>query len=119
MIKKIKIKLIKKKNTNIVKFANLKKLPFKKLGEIYFSHVEPGLWSNWKFYGKRNQYLTVASGSLDFLYKYKSNGKIKKITLKSSKQSFALFIPKKYYYRFKCTSINNAIIVNIIDEVVE
>ena len=119
MIKKIKIKLIKKKKLNITKFANLKKLPFKKLGEIYFSEAEPNLWSTWKFYDRRNQYLTVASGSVKFLYKEKLKGKKKIITLSSEKQSFALYIPKKHYYRFKCTSKNKALIINIIDEVVK
>ena len=119
MIKKIKIKIIKKKKLNITKFANLKKLPFKKLGEIYFSEAEPNLWSTWKFYEKRNQYLTVASGSVEFLYKEKLDGKKKKIILSNTKKSFALYIPKKYYYCFKCISKNKALIINIIDEVVK
>ena len=107
MIKKIKIKLIKKKKLNIIKFANLKKLPFKKSSEIYFSEAEPNTWSTWKFYEKRNQYLTVASG------------KKKKIILSSSRQPFALYISKRHYYRFKCISKDKALIVNIIDEVVK
>ena len=77
MIKKVKLKIVKKKKLNITKFAILKKLPFKKLGEIYFSEAEPNLWSTWKFYEKRNQYLTVASGSLEFQYKDKLIGKKK------------------------------------------
>jgi len=56
---------------------------------------------------------------VEFLYKKKLNGKTKKITINNSKQSFALYIPKKHYYRFKCTSKNKALIINIIDEVVK
>lgn len=119
MIKKIKIRLVKKKKLKIIKFANIKKLPLKKLGEIYFSEVEPNLWSKWKFYEKRNQYLTVASGSVEFLYKEELKGKKKKIILNSSKHPFALYIPEKHYYCFKCISKNKALIINIIDEVVK
>ena len=119
MIKKIKIKLIKKKKLNIIKFANLKKLPFKKSSEIYFSEAEQNTWSTWKFYEKRNQYLTVASGSVEFLCKERLDGKKKKIILSSSRQPFALYISKRHYYRFKCISKDKALIVNIIDEVVK
>ena len=120
MIKKVKIKLIKKKkNLNIIKFANLKKLPFKKSSEIYFSEAEPNTWSMWKFYEKRNQYLTVASGSVEFSCKEKLDDKKKIIILCSSGQPFALHIPKRHYYRFKCISKDKALIVNIIDEVIK
>tara|TARA_B100000787_G_scaffold61478_1_gene44984 strand:- start:356 stop:715 length:360 start_codon:yes stop_codon:yes gene_type:complete len=119
VIKKIKIKIIKKKKLNITKFANFRKIPLKKLGEIYFSEAEPNIWSTWKFYETRNQYLTIAYGSVEFLYKNKLNGKVKKITINNSKKLFALYIPQKHYYRFKCTSKNKALIINIIDEVVK
>ena len=78
MIKKIKIRFVKKKKLKIIKFANIKKIPLKKLGEIYFSEVEPNLWSAWKFYEFRNQYLTVVSGSVEFLCKERLNGVKKK-----------------------------------------
>ena len=119
MIKKIKIKLVKKKKLKIIKFANIKKIPLKKLGEIYFSEVAPNLWSTWKFYESRNQYLTVVNGSVEFLWKERLNGVKKKIILNSLRQPSALYIPEKHYYCFKCISKNKAIIINIIDEVVK
>ena len=118
MIKK-KIKIIKNHRGNIVKFADLNSLPFKKLGEIYFSEVKPKLRKGWKYHNLRNQYLTVAYGSVEFSFKKSLKDKIKKIIINIKNKQYALFIPKKTYYSFKCLSKDKAIIVNIIDEVVK
>ncbi len=118
MIKK-KIKIIKNSKGNLIKFANLKKLPFKKLGEIYFSEVKPKIFKGWKYHKSRNQYLTVINGKVQFSFKKKYNGKIKKIIINGVVKPEAIYIPQKIYYSFKCLSKNKAIIVNIIDEVVK
>ena len=117
MIKK-KIKIKKNHRGNIVKFADLNSLPFKKLGEIYFSEVKPKLLKGWKYHNLRNQYLTVAYGSVEFSFKKSPKDKIKKTIINIKNKQYALFIPKKTYYSFKCLSKDKAIIVNIIDEVV-
>ena len=119
MIKKEKIKIIKNKKGNIIKFANKNKLPFKNFGEIYFSEVKPNTAKGWKFHKTRNQYLTVISGSVNFYLKKSENSKIQTIKLKYSDQIYSIYIPKSYYYYFKCKSKKKAIIVNIIDEIIE
>ena len=119
MIKKYKIKIIKNSKGNIFKFLNFQKLPFKKFGEIYFSEVKPNIFKGWKFHYSRNQYLTVINGSVEFSFKKKANGKIKKILINSKKNLYSLYIPKKIYYSFRCYSQTKALIVNIIDEVVK
>ena len=119
MIKKRKIKVIKNSKGNIIKFINSKELPIKKFGEIYFSEVKPNIFKGWKFHNSRNQYLTVISGNVEFSFKRKKNGKIKKILINSKKNLYGIFIPKKIFYCFKCKSKNKAIIVNIIDEIVK
>ena len=118
MIKKNKITVIKNSKGNIIKFINFNKLPLKKLGEIYFSEIKPNIFKGWKYHNSRNQYLTVLSGNVEFSFKKKINSKIKKISI-SSKNPYAIFIPKKIYYSFKCHSKNKAIIINIIDEIIK
>lgn len=118
MIKKKKIKIIKNPKGNIVKFANLNNLPFKKPQEIYFSETKPNSFKGWKYHNLRNQYLTVAYGSVQFSFKKSPKDKIKKTIINIKNKQYALFIPKKTYYSFKCLSKDKAIIVNIIDEVV-
>ena len=119
MIKKKKIKIIKNLKGNIIKFADLNSLPFKKLGEIYFSEIKPKSFKGWKYHNLRNQYLTVVNGSIEFSFKKSLKGKIKKIIINIKNKQYALYIPKKTYYSFKCLSKDKAIIVNIIDEVVK
>ena len=118
MIKKYIIKVIENSKGNIIKFADFKKLPLKKMGEIYFSEVKPKVFKGWKYHNSRNQYLTVISGNVDFFFKKKINSKIKKVSI-SSQKPYAIFIPKKIYYSFKCCSKNKAIIINIIDEIIK
>ena len=118
MIKKKIIKVIKNSKGNIIKFIYFKKLPLKKLGEIYFSEVKPNIFKGWKYHNSRNQYLTVVSGNVEFSFKKKINSKIKKVLI-SSQKPCAIFIPKKIYYSFKCYSKTKAIIINIIDEIIK
>ena len=119
MIKKKKIRIIKNLKGNIVKFADLNNLPFKKLGEIYFSEIKPQSFKGWKYHNLRNQYLTVVYGSVEFSFKKSLKDKIKKIIINNKNKQNALYIPQKTYYSFKCLSRDKAIIVNIIDEVVK
>lgn len=119
MIRKKKIKIIKNPKGNIVKFVNKNQLPFKKFGEIYFSEIKPNTTKNWKYHENRNQYLTIVEGSVVFFFKKKIKGKIKKILLKYPNKLNSIFIPKKYFYKFKCISKKKSIIVNIIDEIIK
>ena len=119
MIKKQKIKIIKNPKGNIIKFADLNKLPFNKLGEIYFSEIKPKLFKGWKYHNLRNQYLTVINGSVELSFKKKPKDKIQKIIINIKNKQHALYIPKKTHYSFKCLSKNKAVIINIIDEVVK
>ncbi len=119
MIRTKKIKIIKNSKGNIIKFVNKNQLPLNKFGEIYFSEIKPNTTKDWKYHQNRNQYLTIADGSVIFSFKKKKNGKIKKILLKYPNKLNSIFIPKKYYYKFECISKKKSIIVNIIDEIVK
>tara|TARA_B100001063_G_C16443851_1_gene394879 strand:+ start:39 stop:395 length:357 start_codon:yes stop_codon:yes gene_type:complete len=114
-----KIKVIKNKKGNIVKFLNFKKIFLKQYSELYFSEVKKGYFKGWKFHNDRNQILTICSGSVIFEFKKKHNGKIKKIKLSYPNNLYSIFIPKKTFYSFRCTSKKNAMIVNLIDEIVK
>ncbi len=119
MIKKIKIKIIKNKKGNIIKFLNFKKKLLKNYGEIYFSEVKKKYFKGWKFHKNRNQILTIASGTIIFSFKKSLKSKPKQIKLSYPNNLYALFIPKKTYYAFRCVSKKTGIIINLIDEIVK
>ena len=73
MIRTKKIKIIKNTKGNIIKFVNKNQLPLKKFGEIYFSEIKPNTTKDWKYHQNRNQYLTIADGSVVFFFKKKKN----------------------------------------------
>ena len=114
-----KIKVIKNKKGNIIKFLNFKKTFLKRYGELYFSEVKKNHFKGWKFHNNRNQIVTICSGAVIFELKKHSNGKIKKIKLSYPNNLYSIFIPKKTFYSFKCISKRNAIIINLIDEIVK
>jgi hypothetical protein len=114
-----RIKVIKNKKGNIIKFLNLKNSFIKQHGEIYFSEVKKKYFKGWKFHDSRNQILTICAGSVTFKFKNSINTKIRKIKLSYPNKLYSIFIPKKTFYSFKCTSKKSAVIVNLIDEVVK
>ncbi len=116
MILKKKIKIIKLRKGNIIKFFDFNKKILKKFEEIYFSEVKKKYFKGWKIHKKRNQLLTITSGTIEFYFKKKINGKISKIRMSYPKKIYLLFIPKNTFYSFKCLSKVNGMIVNIIDE---
>ena len=65
-MKKRKIKIIKNKKGNIIKFLNFKKKLLPKYGELYFSEVKKGQFKGWKYHEKRNQISTISSGIVIF-----------------------------------------------------
>ena len=65
---------------------------------------------------KKNQVLTICSGIVEFSFKKKIDGNIKKIKLSFPDKLYVILIPKKIFYSFKCLSKQNAIIVNLVDE---
>ena len=116
MIKKIKVKVIKNIKGNIIKFYNFDSKFLKKYGEIYFSEIKKNKFKGWKYHEKKNQVLTICSGIVEFSFKKKIDGNIKKIKLSFPDKLYAILIPKKIFYSFKCLSKQNAIIVNLVDE---
>ena len=119
MVKLKKIKIIKNKKGNIIKFLNFKKNFFKKNGEIYFSEVKKNNFKGWKFHLNRNQMLTICSGTVLFSFKKNLKSKEKKVKLSYPNNLYSIFIPKKTYYSFKCLSKKKALIINFIDEIVK
>lgn len=113
-IKKLKIIDLKSRG-KIIKFLNIKDLGFKKFKEIYFSETPPNVFKGWKYHENRNQILTIIKGSIVF---FRRGKEIQKIKISYPRKIYKIFIPKKTYYAFKCTSKSSAIIVNIIDEIV-
>ena len=119
MIKKNKIKIIKSRKGNIIKFLNFKKKILNRYGEIYFSEVKKNYFKGWKFHKNRNQILTIVSGTVIFSFKKSLKDKAKIIKLSYPNNLYSLFIPKKTYYSFRCVSKKKGIIINLIDEIVK
>tara|TARA_X000000950_G_scaffold286061_1_gene393816 strand:+ start:13 stop:369 length:357 start_codon:yes stop_codon:yes gene_type:complete len=118
MIKKKRIKTISSVKGNIIKFFNFKQKYLKKYGEIYFSEVKKNKFKGWKYHNKRNQVMSICSGVVEFSFKKKINGNIKKIKMSYPNNLYVIFIPSKTYYSFKCLSKKNGLIVNLIDEII-
>ena len=118
-MKKKKIKIIKNKKGNIIKFLNFKKKLLPKYGELYFSEVKKGQFKGWKYHEKRNQISTISSGIVIFSFKKKLDGKVNKIKMSYPNDLFSIYIPKKTYYSFRCISKNSAMIISLIDEIVK
>ena len=117
-IKKLKVINLKSRG-RVIKFLNIKNLEFKKFREIYFSETPSNVFKGWKYHKNRNQILTIVKGSAVFFFKKDKESKIKKIKISYPKKIYKIFIPKKNYYAFKCTSKSSAIIINMIDEIVK
>tara|TARA_B100000700_G_C14814332_1_gene746760 strand:- start:184 stop:540 length:357 start_codon:yes stop_codon:yes gene_type:complete len=118
MIKIKKIKIIKNKKGNIVKFLNKYQMPFKNFGEIYFSEVKKKYFKGWKYHNDRDQILTVVSGKIEFSFKKKLNSKLKVVRMEFPNKIFAIYIPRKTHYSFRCISKEKGMIANIINKVI-
>ena len=117
-MKKKKIKIIKNYKGDLVKFYNFNQKLLNKYEEIYFSIVKKKYFKGWKYHENRNQIMTIGSGNVIFSIKKTKNGKEKKIKMSFPDNIYLLKIPKKTFYSFRCTSKKDAIIINIIDEII-
>mgnify|MGYP006086451157 CR=1 FL=1 len=113
--KTIKLKVIKNKKGDILKYINKGSKYFIRFGETYFNEIKKNQLKGWILHNKRTCLITVPTGKVEFKYKKNFNKKPNKIIL--SKQNYLLIIiPPKTWFCFKGLS-KLSIIVNTIDDV--
>ncbi len=86
-------------------------------GEVYFSNVASGAIKGWKCHKEMSQRFAVPRGEVDFVFydnrdHSASLGLVEKITLNSSDKYGLLLVPPLVWYSFRCTSEDEALIVN-------
>ena len=108
MEKILSLKKIKNKKGNIVKILSSKDKNFKKIKEIYFSHVKLNSIKAWKKHKKNNLNLIVVLGRVKFVF---CNGKNKFRSMTVSKNLYKkIYIPAGVWFGFKGLSKKNLII---------
>ena len=112
MIKKIKLKIIKNKKGDILKYLNKHILHPKKFGEIYFNQIKKNQKTGWIFHKKYFCYITVPVGKIQFTYKKNFKSKGKSFVL-SSEKYFLLRISPKIWFSFKGIK-KSSLLVNTI-----
>ena len=114
-IKKIKIKEIKIKAGNIIKYLDKKNPEFKKFGEIYFNEIKKGYFKGWNLHKKYKSVITVPYGNVEFTF-MDLKRKRKKIVNISRKNPSILIIPPKIWFKFR-SKTKLSIIVNTIENI--
>ena len=113
-VKKIKLKVIKNKSGDIIKYMDKKNPNFKKFGEVYFSKIKKGYVKGWNLHKKRKSLMTVPFGSITFVFKdYEM--KYKKTINLNDKSPSLLVVPPNIWYKF-WTQNNYSILMNFIDD---
>ena len=112
-IRIIKLKVIKNKKGDILKYLNKKSSFFKKFGESYFNEIFKNEIKGWNYHSKYTCLLSVIFGKIEFKYKKNLNGKTKKIIL-SRKRFSLLIVPPKIWFSFKGLE-KKSIVINTID----
>jgi len=100
LIKKIKLKKIKNKKGNILKYLNKNTLYPKKFGETYFNQIKKNQKKGWILHKKYFCYISVPIGKIQFTYKKNFNSK-EKILILSSKKYFLLRVSPKIWFSIK------------------
>ena len=111
----IKLKVIKNKKGDILKYINKDSKYFYRFGETYFSEVKKNKLKGWILHNKRTCLITVPIGKIEFKYKKVFKKKSNKIVL-SKKNYLLVVIPPKTLFCFKGLA-KLSLIVNTIDGV--
>ena len=110
-IKIIKLKIIKNKKGDLLKYLDKNFKYFSKFGEIYFTEIKKGKIKGWIKHKINSCFLVVPHGKVEFKIKNSlKEKKLKKIIL-SKKNYKLLIIPPKKWFCFKGLE-NNSLIIN-------
>ncbi len=99
-IKIIKLKKIKNKKGDILKYISSKNKYFKKFGEIYFTEIKYNQTKGWNFHKKSQCLISVPFGKVKFTFANNLNGK-KKIKIIGRNNYSLIVLPPKIWFNFK------------------
>jgi len=112
-IKLIKLKIIKDKRGDLLKYIDKKSNFYKKFGEIYFNEIKKNETKGWNYHKKNQCIITVPFGKVKFKFTNTIGGKVKVITIGRENYK-AIVIPPKVWFNF--TSVKkHSLVVNFID----
>ena len=99
-IKTHKLKVIKNKKGNILKYLSLKNNYFIKFGECYFNEIKKNQWKGWNYHKKNQCLLSVPSGKVEFIFSLEPGKKTKKIIIGKNNHSI-IILPPKIWFKFR------------------
>tara|TARA_B100000989_G_scaffold276975_1_gene237593 strand:- start:1129 stop:1524 length:396 start_codon:yes stop_codon:yes gene_type:complete len=99
-IKIIKLKKIKNKKGDILKYISSKNKYLKKFGEIYFTEIKYNQTKGWNFHKKSQCLISVPFGKVKFTFANNLNGK-KKIKIIGRNNYSLIVLPPKIWFNFK------------------
>ena len=99
-IKIIKLKKIKNKKGDILKYISSKNKYLKKFGEIYFTEIKYNQTKGWNFHKKSQCLISVPFGKVKFTFANNLNGK-KKIKIIGKNNYSLIVLPPKIWFNFK------------------
>ena len=99
-IKIIKLKKIKNKKGDILKYISSKNKYLKKFGEIYFTEIKYNQTKGWNFHKKSQCLISVPFGKVKFTFANNLNGK-KKIKINGRNNYSLIVLPPKIWFNFK------------------
>ena len=118
-LKKIKIKIIKNRKGDILRFISKKNKFFKSFGEIYFTEINYRKLKGWNLHKKNKSFLTVCYGKvilhfIDGMNKSKTFNREKQMIL-GKKNHGIIVVPPGVWFSF--TTFNKkAVIANFLNK---
>ena len=118
-LKKIKIKIIKNKKGDILKFVSKKSKFFKSFGEIYFTEINYRKVKGWNLHKRNKCLLTVCYGKAIFYFidgrkKSRTFHKEKKIILEKRNHGI-IIVPPGVWFSFT-TNNKKTVIANFLNK---
>lgn len=110
-IKKLKLKIIKVKEGNIMRAMDAQILKKVKLQDVYFSKIKYKKIKAWKYHRKKQLILIVPKGRVKFVF-FNQEKKLFKKYIIGEKNYCRLIIPPKIWFGFTGLSKEESIIIN-------
>lgn len=104
-IKTIRLKILKNRKGDLLKYVDKNSKFFKKFGETYFAEIKKNYEKGWNFHKRYYCLLTVPFGKVRFTFLSNINKrkKIKVITI-GKKNLSLIYVPPRIWFKFKSIS---------------
>ena len=99
-IKTYKLKVIKNKKGDILKYISARNNYFIKFGECYFNEVKKNQVKGWNYHKKNQCLLAVPFGKVEFTFMLDLGKKTKKIIIGKNNYSI-IVLPPKIWFKLK------------------